>query len=69
MIVIFMYICKFILFVIKFLIICKSEFVKVIKIGYVICMRNEKLSVKKIMLIRWIWGWLDFVDKGYLKIN
>lgn len=52
MIVIFMYICKFILFVIKFLIICESEFVKVIKIGYVICMRNEKLSVKKFMLIR-----------------
>lgn len=61
MIVIFMYICKFILFVIKFLIICESEFVKVIKIGYVICMRNEKLSVKKLCwlgefgLIRFCW--------------
>lgn len=52
MIATFMYICKFISPVTKFLIICKSEFVKAIKIGYVTCMRNEKLSVKKIMSIR-----------------
>lgn len=48
MIATFMYICKFISPVTKFLIICESEFVKAIKIGYVTCMRNEKLSVKKL---------------------
>lgn len=69
MIATFMYICKFISPVTKFLIICESEFVKAIKIGYVTCMRNEKLSVKKIMSIRWIWGRLDFADKGHSKIN
>lgn len=42
MIATFMYICKFISPVTKFLIICESEFVKAIKIGYVTCMRNEK---------------------------
>lgn len=48
MIATFMYKCKFISPVTKFLIICESEFVKAIKIGYVTCMRNEKLSVKKL---------------------